>query len=361
MADTSPITTIDEFEEEYRNGAGVILPGRASKRATLDNIARAGDGIGDMNPLWRDPEHAAKSRFGMITAMPSFVYSTSLGVGAAIQGNIDSTRTRDFAMNYAGGELEIYRPIWLGDTITCQEQVGPVVRKESGRIGPFCICTGLVTYTNQRHEVVATKRTLMARYKILGGGEQTITYDRENKSGVEEEPADALVWEVERRGAEPRYWEDVAEGDEMPPLKKGTYGVTELFLFTHGVLGTRRSTRAALEAAGSKDLGGGGRFDAEHAKRKRSMPGQFDFGPQRVCWLVQMCTDWMGDDGTFKKLVTQVRHPNVVGDTNTVYGSVARKYVQGDEHLVDLDVRNENQSGTASAFARATVALPSRG
>ena len=91
------------------------------------------------------------------------------------------------------------------------------------------------------------------------------------------------------------------------------------------------------------------------------MPGQFDFGPQRVCWLTQMCTDWMGDDGTLKKLVTQVRHPNIVGDTNTIYGNVARKYVQGNEHLVDLDIRNVNQSGTASAFSRATVALPTRG
>ena len=169
MADQAPITNIEEFEEEYRKGAGVMLPGRAAKQASLDNIRRAGDGIGDCNPLWRDEQHAAKSRFGMITAMPSFVYSTSLGVGAAIQGNIHPARTRDFAMNYAGGELEIYRPIWLGDTITCHEQVGPVVRKESGRIGPFCICTGLVSYFNQRHELVATKRTLMARYMILGG------------------------------------------------------------------------------------------------------------------------------------------------------------------------------------------------
>lgn len=75
---------------------------------------------------------------------------------------------------------------------------------------------------------------------------------------------------------------------------------------------------------------------------------------------VQMATDWMGDDGTLRKIVTQVRHPKIVGDTNTVYGNVVRKYVQDGEHLVDLDVRNENQSGTASAFARATVALPSR-
>ena len=358
MADTTPIETIDEFEEEYRKGAGQELPGAtASKEANLDNIRRCGDGIGDYNPLYRDPEHAANSRFGMITAMPAFVYSVSLGTGAAINGAINPARVGGFAMNYAGGELEFFRPVWLGDTITIHERVGPVVRKESGRIGPFCICTGLVTYTNQRHEVVATKRTLMARYRILGGGTETITYDRENKTDVQQESPDPLVWERERRGAETRYWEDVAEGDEMPPLKKGTYTVNELYLFSFGVCNTRRGTRASV----GDRIESHGRYNAAYAKSRRSMPGQFDYGPQRVCWLSQMATDWMGDDGTLKKMVTQVRHPNVVGDTNTIYGTVASKYVQGDEHLVDLDIRNENQSGTASAFTRATVALPSRG
>ena len=69
------------------------------------------------------------------------------------------------------------------------------------------------------------------------------------------------------------------------------------FLFTHGALSTGRSTRAALAAEGSPDLGGGGRFDEEHAQKRRNMPGQFDFGPQRVCWMSQIVTDWMGDQG----------------------------------------------------------------
>ena len=90
------------------------------------------------------------------------------------------------------------------------------------------------------------------------------------------------------------------------------------------------------------------------------MPGQFDYGPQRVCWLGQIVTDWMGDAGTLKKLNASIRHPNVVGDTNTVYGAVAKKYVEGGEHLVVLDVRNENQSGLATALGAATVSLPSR-
>ena len=90
------------------------------------------------------------------------------------------------------------------------------------------------------------------------------------------------------------------------------------------------------------------------------MPGQFDYGPQRVCWLSQIVTDWMGDDGTLKQLKASIRHPNVVGDTNTVHGEVTAKRVVNGEHLVELQVRNVNQSGLPTALGTALVALPSR-
>ncbi|MDA1301813.1 MAG: MaoC family dehydratase N-terminal domain-containing protein [Proteobacteria bacterium] len=360
------IKTIEEFEQEYKKTIGDTLAYRPKKEANLDNIRRYGDGAGDYNPLYRDPDYAAKSRFGMITAPPTFLYAVTLGVVAGETGNIERRRvsTTYLPVNYAGAEIDFIRPIWVGDTITAREVVGETNRKESKRIGKIAFNTGHVTFTNQRQEVVATIKTLMARYQNTG---HTMEYDRTAKTGddgaptVVAEPADPLVWERERRGAEPRFWEDVNEGDEMPPLKKGTYSVTELFLFTHGVLGTGRSSRAALEAEGSADLGGGGRFDEEHAKKRRNMPGQFDFGPQRVCWLSQMVTDWMGDDGMLRKLHASVRHPNIVGDTNTVYGEVTRKYVEGSEHLVEVQVQNCNQSGLATAFATAVVSLPSRG
>jgi acyl dehydratase len=365
MSESDLIQTIDEFQSEYRKGIGTVLPHRPSKEANLDNIRRFGDGVGDYNPLWRDEAHAAASRFGMITAPPPFLYGVTLGVVAGETGAIDRRRvsTRYLPVNYAGAEIEFIRPIWRDDTITAQERVGETIRKTSRRIGPINFNTGLVTFTNQRKEVVATIKTLMARYQNMG---HTLEYDRAPRGSdgaapeAVIEPADPLVWERERRGAEALYWEDVAEGDALPTLRKGTYSVTELFLFTHGVLGTGRSSRTALEAEGSADLGGGGRFDAEHAAKRRNMPGQFDFGPQRVCWLSQIVTDWMGDDGTLKSLSASIRHPNVVGDTNTVYGEVTGKRVAGGEHLVDVQVRNENQSGLPTALGTATVALRAR-
>jgi hypothetical protein len=90
------------------------------------------------------------------------------------------------------------------------------------------------------------------------------------------------------------------------------------------------------------------------------MPGQFDFGPQRVCWLSQMVTDWAGDDGIVRKLNASIRHPNVVGDTNTVYGEVLKKTIEDGEHLVEVQIRNANQSGLDTALGSAVVSLPSR-
>ena len=366
MADL--ITSIDEFETEYRSTIGDELAYQPCKEASLDNIRRFGDGVGDYNPLWRDERHAAESRFGMVTAPPPFIYSVSLGVIAGETGNIDRKRvsTIHLPVNYAGADIEFHRPIWVGDRITSTEVVGETMRKSSRRIGPIAFNTGLVTYTNQRHEVVATTKTLMARFENTGTTPESARGDG-NADGASPDaptspllPADPLVWERERRGADTRFYEDVEVGEEIPDLPKGTYSVTELFLFTHGVLGTGRSTRAALEAEGSPDLGGGGRFDEEHARKRRNMPGQFDFGPQRVCWLSQGVTDWMGDDGVLRRLQASIRHPNVVGDTNTVRGEVTDKFELNGEHLVEMSVRNENQSGLATAFGTALVALPSR-
>lgn len=361
MTSSTLITSLDEFQEEYRKTIGMTLPYRPSKEASLDNLRRYADGVGDYNPLFRSPEYAATSRYGDIVASPTFLYGITLGVIAGETGAIDRARvsTQYLPVNYAGAEINFVRPIWMGDVVTAREQVGETVRKTSSRIGPINFNTGLVTFTNQRQEVVATIKTLMARYQNTGG---TLEYNRDPKEKTDHivVPADPLVFERTRQGKEKKYWEDVVEGDALDPLQKGTYSVTELFLFTHGVLGTGRSTRASLDAEGSTDLGGGGRFDEEHAQKRRNMPGQFDYGPQRVCWLAQAATDWMGDYGTLRKLHASIRHPNVVGDTNTVVGHVAKKFERDGEHLVELSIENQNQSGLATAYATATIELPRR-
>ncbi len=360
MAEKKMITTLDEFEAERKKGNGMVWPWDGRWReANATNIFLFAEGIGDYNPLWRDEEYAKKSRFGYITAPPTYGFGLSIGSTVADTGNIDPKRlsTKDFPMNYAGADMEFHRPIWVGDKIRVIQQVGNIYRKMSQRIGPICFCEGTNFYYNQHQELVCTLKILMARYHNTGKG---MEYNREAKPGVVAEPADPLVWERTRRGATPRYWEDVKENEELPILKKGTYTVSELYYWTRYVSQERRGTRAYLEEEGSLDLSGGGRVDAEHALKRRNMPGTFDIGPQRVCWLAQCVTDWMGDDATLKGIKASIRHPNVVGDVNTVRGKVVKKYTKNGENLVDVEVGNENQSGLVTAFGSATVALPSK-
>ena len=141
----------------------------------------------------------------MITAPPSFLYSAALGVIAGETGSIDRARvsTQYLPVNYASVEIDFVRPVWLGDRITVTEKVGETIRKTSSRIGAINFNSGHVTYTNHRHETVATFKTPMARYENTGG---TLQYDLNPKGGDPDavyEAADPLVWERQRRGAVP--------------------------------------------------------------------------------------------------------------------------------------------------------------
>ena len=44
---------------------------------TRDNVRHYEHGIGDDNPLWCDPEYAARGPFGRIAGPPSFVFPTN--------------------------------------------------------------------------------------------------------------------------------------------------------------------------------------------------------------------------------------------------------------------------------------------
>jgi hypothetical protein len=61
-----------------------------------------------------------------------------------------------------------------------------------------------------------------------------------------------------------------------------------------------------------------------------------------------------------KKFYMELRRFNVVGDTTWCKGKVTRKYVEKDEHLVEVEVRAENQRGEITAPGRAVVRLPSK-
>jgi acyl dehydratase len=75
--------------------------------ATGDAIRQFSDGVGDDNPLWRDPEYAAGSRWGGLLAPPSFLY--------AVDATIVAPKLPGVQWIYAGTRWRWYDAIHVDD------------------------------------------------------------------------------------------------------------------------------------------------------------------------------------------------------------------------------------------------------
>lgn len=353
----SVITTLEEFEKVYREGLGVPLPSKDWRTVTSEWLRRHSEGAGDYNPLFRDETYAAEGRHHSLVGSPSFLFSVDFGANASIWGHIpqDDVPMSALSILYLGADIEWHRPIWLGDRVRSIQTPVDVRRGTSRQLGDTLVCTGRTDYYNHRAELVATMSNHMLRFRNPGSGVESAAAADADAPRVAPDP---LVWERTRRGAEPLHFEDVGVGDEIPTLPKGTYTTTELYLFAFGTLTIGRSRKVD---EGTIDMGAGGRADAEYARRNRAQAAQFDYGPQRLTWLIQSVSDWMGDHGDLVRMSTQLRRPNLVGDTNTVHGQVVDVREEQGIGLVDVRVTVVNHTGAETAVGRATVRLPRRG
>lgn len=351
----SRITTLDAFEKEYRKGLGRPLNPRPWREVTAEWLRRHSEGSGDYNPLFRDGAYAEGARFHSLIGSPSFLFSIDFGANASIWGHIphDDVAMKDLSILYLGADIEWFRPVWVGDRVRAIETPVDLRHRDMPQLGESLVCSGMTEYYNHRAELVARMTNHMLRFANPGTG-----VSASSSSSHRRIAPDPLVWERTRRGGDPLYWEDVREGSDLPELPKGTYTTTELYLFSLGSLTIGRSRKVD---EGTIDMGAGGRADPEYARTTRAQATSFDYGPQRIAWLSQMITDWIGDWGDLVTLSSQLRRPNLVGDTNTVVGSVQRVYQEAGEGRVDVRVAVVNQDDVETAIGKATVRLPRRG
>ena len=110
---------------------------------------------------------------------------------------------------------------------------------------------------------------------------------------------------------------------------------------------------------GAQDSAARGHTEGKMA-RDVGMPGGYDVGTQRVSWLGQLMTNWMGDDGFLRKLSVSLRRPNIFGDVSWCRGQIVDKRVEDGLHLIYLDLAVVNQLDEKTATGTAVAALPSR-
>ena len=91
------------------------------------------------------------------------------------------------------------------------------------------------------------------------------------------------------------------------------------------------------------------------------LPYPYDIGIQRHCWLVQMLTNWIGDDGWLKRCYAEYRNFVFLSDVVRIKGTITEKYVdeQG-EYCVRVKTNAINQRGADVMPGEAEISLPSR-
>ena len=134
-------------------------------RIERGKIAEFADAIGDENPIYRDPDYAAKTSAGGIVAPPtmlrSFLFET--------RDSVDALKVRDWSFIVHGEqEFEYFAPVRAGDVLTGQDKIVSIIEKESRRAGKLQIAVIETTFHNQRGEKVQVdRRTLVETGKRI--------------------------------------------------------------------------------------------------------------------------------------------------------------------------------------------------
>jgi acyl dehydratase len=342
--------------------------------ATRDNIRHYANGIGDDNPLWCDPDYARGTSYGDVIALPSFAFALSRILSGYV-GGLPGVHAM-----WAGADLTWHQPIRRNTKITAAAQLKDLVEHQTRFAGRAFQQIYHVELSDQETgAMLVSGDSWCFRTERDAARERGSKYAEQKAAGkthYTDEDLDAvydLYAKEVIRGAEPRYYEDVEVGEQLPVMGKGPMTVTGFIAFAQGWGGLYiRANKLAYKLIkqhpglgiknelGIPDVPERVHWEDELATDVGT-PAAYDYGPERCSWLTQHLTNWMGDSGSLTRHKTQIRHHNVVGDNLRISGTVTAKGLdeQG-RAAVTIEQRAQNQHGHTSAIGTGVVVLPTR-
>ena len=376
VAQLAEATLTDEWVTPWQDRIGLDLRvnNAFNQNASFEAIRNFANGVGDSNPLYRDEEYAGKTLYGGLIASPAWV--ASVFPHWVLQG------LPGIHADHSASDWEFLRPIYINDRITPKCKFVGFDTRTSKFAGKTIFEYQRFEYWNQRDELISRGHNLLVRYERQTAkgktAEGTGKYDHievphpwthEEQEKVDE---DCLAEEV--RGARTRYWEDVNVGDELQPVVKGVFGLTDMIAYCVGAApvqlaahGVQLKNYKKHPAWGFRDPGLGSwepvygvHYLVSAAKGVGAMYA-YDVGVQRHCWMVNLLTNWMGDEGWLKACNAQYRQFVYLSDAVWFRGKVTKKYEdENGEYCVDIEAHGINQRDDDTIPALGTVILPSR-
>jgi acyl dehydratase len=352
-----------------------------NRAADSNSMAHFAFGCGDDNPLYHDPDYARLTRWRGQIAAP--LYYISAGIIEAPKPTAEIKKLmrglfRGVGKYYSGVKWQWYRPLYAGDEIYAEHTTSDVQIKDKSAFsgGMTVIETYRHLYLNRLGEPLACREEsyISAERGATKKTNKLGDVKRHVYTPADIERIDAVYAAEERRGALPRYFEDVTIGDKLIPVAKGPLVVGDVIgchigwgmgEYGIGPLRYAWAKRQKMPAFYSPDeYGVPDSMQRLHWDQSRAqelgLPAPYDYGQMRSCWLTHLVTNWMGDDAWLWSLETQLRAFNFMGDFTTCEGEVTGKRQEGAHSLVDLAIRTINQRGEQTSIGSAVVVVPSR-
>lgn len=364
-----------------------------------DSIRRYARTIGDDNPLFTDPQYGRGSIHGsQIAPGPILVH-------CRYPADHGASREHGYPLaNFIGNVAwEFYDVIRPGTAVSTSKVLREVLEPRGARGGRILLLVCEVVYSDEFGKALAKAYGTLVQVpmKSMGASRSMPLESVDDSQLYERRPHRYQAGETEailagmqdeaRRGAEPRYWEDVAVGEVLAPIVQPPYALPDALSYQSlhqglvagyggGVLG--RSFAPAYRAI--KAGWGYPDFSRLHPVTQwphtpgdehedawlcgfRGQPLPFDFGIQRGQIPQRLIGNWAGDSGFCRKLSMAMGRPLFHGDALTVRGRVIAKRIdrEGESgqryHCAVVAMDAANQRGETVSRGYASVYLPSRG
>ncbi|MDO9445597.1 MAG: MaoC/PaaZ C-terminal domain-containing protein, partial [Dehalococcoidia bacterium] len=95
-------------------------------------------------------------------------------------------------------------------------------------------------------------------------------------------------------------------------------------------------------------------YDDNFAKNNK-LPDIIVHGALKGMWVGKLLDEIAGDDGWVKQWDVSYRGMDIAREDVTIFGKITKKYEQGGEHLIDLEVGVRRKDGSVSTPGTGTV------